>query len=157
MQTELKVVVVDWPPEELAKFADSLIQTSATSSWLNLLLRALALYCVDDMKRIASGVSKKSIELQMNPTRLDSTHLFCNSILFVSCFIAAKLLNLLWLCEPQGRFATSPQNPKQFKNIRQRLSTVTIQKYSPAPVSLSAPPFHGNLFKYGCVNFQLTL
>ena len=80
-QTELKVVAVDWTPEELANLADNTIQNLATLSWLNLLLRALAVYYVDGAERIASGASKKSIELQA--ILLDSTHLFCNSILFV--------------------------------------------------------------------------
>ena len=50
-QTELKVVAVDWTPEELANLADNMIQNLATLSWLNLLLRALAVYYVDGAER----------------------------------------------------------------------------------------------------------
>ena len=63
VQSELKFVAVDWTPEELANLVDNMIQNLATLSWLNLLLRALAVYYVDGAERIASGASKKSIEL----------------------------------------------------------------------------------------------
>lgn len=120
VQSELKFVAVDWTPEELANLVDNMIQNLATLRWLNLLLRALAVYYVDGAERIASGASKKSIELQMQSC---STRLIYSAILFSSYTMlflpdVAKLLNFLWLCEPQGRFgrfATSPQNPKQFK------------------------------------------
>ena len=117
VQSELKVVSVDWTPEELANLVDNMIQNLATLRWLNLLLRALAVYYVDGAERIASGASKKSIELQMQSC---STRLIYSAILFSSYTMlflpdVAKLLNFLWLCEPQERFATSPQNPKQFK------------------------------------------
>ena len=117
VQSELKFFAVDWTPEELANLVDNMIQNLATLSWLNLLLRALAVYYVDGAERIASGASKKSIELQMQSC---STRLIYSAILFSSYTMlflpdVAKLLNFLWLCEPQERFATSPQNPKQFK------------------------------------------
>ena len=80
-QTELKVVAVDWTPEELANLADNMIQNLATLSWLNLLLRALVVYYVDGAERIASGASKKSIELQMQSC---STRLIYSAILFSS-------------------------------------------------------------------------
>ena len=148
VQSELKFFAVDWTPEELGNLVDNMIQNLATLRWLNLLLRALAVYYVDGAERIASGASKKSIELQMQSysTRLIYSAIPFSSYAVFTRYIAAKLLNLLWLCEPQGRFATSPQNPKQFKNIRRRLSTVTIQniRRRRAAVRLSAPPFHGN-------------
>ena len=117
VQSELKFFAVDWTPEELANLVDNMIQNLATLRWLNLLLRALAVYYVDGAERIASGASKKSIELQMQSC---STRLIYSAILFSSYTMlflpdVAKLLNFLWLCEPQERFATSPQNPKQFK------------------------------------------
>ena len=80
-QTELKVVAVDWKPEELANLVDNMIQNLAILSWLNLLLRALAVYYVDGAERIASGASKKSIELQMQSY---STRLIYSAILFSS-------------------------------------------------------------------------
>ena len=141
-QTELKVVAVDWTLEELANLVDNMIQNLATLSWLNLLLRALAVYYVDGAERIASGASKKSIELQMQSC---STRLIYSAILFSSYAMLFFFIwsNLLWLCEPQGRFATSPQNPKQFKKYSPaRLSTAKIQSMRRG--RLSVPPFHGN-------------
>ena len=117
VQSELKFFAVDWTPEELANLVDNMIQNLATLRWLNLLLRALAVYYVDGAERIASGASKKSIELQMQScsTRLIYSAILLSSYTMLFLPDVAKLLNFLWLCEPQERFATSPQNPKQFK------------------------------------------
>ena len=119
VQSELKFFAVDWTPEELANLVDNMIQNLATLSWPNLLLRALAVYYVDGAERIASGASKKSIELQMQScsTRLiysailfsSYTMLFLPDVLPQSCSISCGFAN------PKEGSATSPQNPKQFK------------------------------------------
>ena len=120
VQSELKFFAVDWTPEELANLVDNMIQNLATLSWPNLLLRALAVYYVDGAERIASGASKKSIELQMQSC---STRLIYSAILF-----SFRMLCCFYLEE----FVVALRTPRKVRNFPPK--SEAVQKYSPAPL-----------------------
>ena len=130
-QTELKVVAVDWKPEELANLVDNMIQTLGTLSWPNLLLRALAVYYVDGAERIASGAFKKSIELQMQSY---STRLIYSAIpfSFVCSFYLIYHRKVV-------QFVVALRTPRKVRNFPPK--SEAVQKYSPAPL-------HGDYSKY---------